>query len=67
MNKLSSSPKQIINYYETCEIVYKLFWNLDQSHAMHAGYWDEKVKNLTEALERQNEVLKYGIFYGEKT
>lgn len=49
--------RQIVDYFDTCDIDYKLFWNLDKSYAMHFGYWDEKVKNFPQALERENEIL----------
>jgi cyclopropane fatty-acyl-phospholipid synthase-like methyltransferase len=47
----------IIEYYDTCESDYRLFWDLDQSLAMHAGYWDETTKKLRDALRRENEIL----------
>ncbi len=49
--------EQIIHYYETCENDYRLLWDLDYSHAMHAGYWDEQTKTLRDALRRENEIL----------
>lgn len=54
-NRISS--QQIINYYDSCDIDYRLIWNLDRSYAMHFGYWDEKVKNFPQSLERENEAL----------
>lgn len=54
-NKISS--QQIIDYYDSCDIDYKLYWNLNKSYAMHFGYWDEKVKNFPQSLERENEIL----------
>lgn len=49
--------RQIVDYYDTCDIDYRLIWNLDKSYAMHFGYWDEKVKNFPQSLERENEIL----------
>ena len=49
--------RQIVDYYDSCNIDYKLIWNLDRSYAMHFGYWDEKVKNFSQSLERENEIL----------
>lgn len=49
--------EEIIHYYDTCESDYRLFWDLDQSLAMHAGYWDSQTKTLRDALRRENEVL----------
>jgi len=51
------NKSQIIKYYDSCEIDYKLAWHLNTCLAMHAGYWDNKVANLPQALERENEVL----------
>lgn len=47
----------IIQYYDTCETDYRLFWDLDRSHAMHAGYWDQTTRTLRDALRRENEIL----------
>lgn len=49
--------EEIVHYYDTCEMNYKRWWNLDKSLAMHAGYWDETTKTLSEALSKENEVL----------
>ncbi len=49
--------QQIVDYYDACNIDYRLIWNLDKSYAMHFGYWDKKVKNFSQSLERENEVL----------
>ncbi len=59
--------EQIIDYYDTCESDYRLLWDLDYSHAMHAGYWDESTRSLREALKRENEILAeiVGIKKGE--
>ncbi len=54
---MPSNLDKIIEYYDSCEIDYKLIWNLNRSYAMHFGYWDEGVKTLPQALERTNEVL----------
>ena len=49
--------KTIIHYYETCEIDYRLVWHLDESCAMHLGYWDTDVKRVRQALARENAIL----------
>lgn len=51
------TQQQIIEYYESCNIDYKLIWNLGKFGAMHFGYWDNKVKNFPQSLERENEIL----------
>lgn len=49
--------EEIIRYYDECEVDYRLLWDLNNSHAMHAGYWDEHTKSLRDALRRENEIL----------
>lgn len=48
---------QIVRYYDECEDHYRKFWDLDQSLAMHAGYWDETTKTLRQALEKENQIM----------
>ena len=55
--KMQSKTSNIIEYYDSCESDYRIFWNLDDSLAMHAGFWDHTTKTLSEALARENEVL----------
>ncbi len=52
-----SLKKEIIKYYNTCEVNYKRWWDLDRSLAMHAGFWDESTTTLPEALIKENEIL----------
>ncbi len=49
--------KEIIHYYDTCEINYRRWWDLDRSLAMHAGFWDASTKTLSQALAKENETL----------
>jgi len=49
--------EEIVRYYDQCQIDYSLFWDLNHSRAMHAGYWDETTRSLRDALKRENEVL----------
>lgn len=60
--------KEIVQYYDTCEVDYQLLWDLDYSHAMHAGYWDSQTRSLRDALRRENEVLaeRVGLKEGER-
>jgi len=60
--------EEIVKYYDECETDYRLFWDLDRSLALHAGYWDSTTRTLHEALARENEVLaqKAKIQSGEK-
>ena len=65
---MKQEDKKIIDYYDACEGDYRLAWNLDKSLAMHAGYWDETVSSLPEALARENAILaeRAGIQGGER-
>lgn len=49
--------EEIVRYYESCEVDYRLLWDLNHSYAMHAGYWDETTTSLRDALRRENEIL----------
>ena len=61
------TKQEIIHYYDTCEANYKRWWDLDRSLAMHAGFWDNSTKSLTDALAKENETLAdiAGIKAGE--
>lgn len=62
------SSKDIAQYYDVSEDHYMYFWDLNQSHSLHYGYWDTTTKNFREALSNINEVLakKAGIAAGSK-
>lgn len=47
----------IVTYYNSTENAYKDSWDLNNSLAIHYGYWDEKVKNFPQSLLRMNEVM----------
>lgn len=49
--------KKIIDYYTHTEHSYKDSWDLNNSLAIHYGYWDKKVKNFPQSLIRMNEVM----------
>ena len=51
------SKSHTIKYYDSTIIDYRLVWDLKSSLAMHYGYWDDRVRNLREALQRENEIL----------
>ena len=48
---------EIVNYYDTCGIDYRLLWRLDRCLAMHYGYWDETTEGVSDALVRENQIL----------
>ena len=49
--------KKIIAYYKDTENAYKDSWDLNNSLAIHYGYWDQKVKSFPQSLLRMNEVM----------
>ncbi|HEU4860857.1 MAG TPA: methyltransferase domain-containing protein [Chitinophagaceae bacterium] len=55
--QLTNYHKKIVDYYLESENAYKDSWDLNNSHAIHYGYWDEKVKNFPQSLLRMNEVM----------
>jgi tocopherol O-methyltransferase len=48
---------KIVEYYKATENAYKDSWDLENSLAIHYGYWDKKVKNFPQSLIRMNEVM----------
>jgi tocopherol O-methyltransferase len=49
--------KKIIEYYKDTENAYKDSWDLNNSFAIHYGYWDAEVKSFPQSLLRMNEVM----------
>lgn len=49
--------QKIIDYYRDTENAYRDSWDLDNSLAIHYGFWDEKVRTFPESLQRMNEVM----------
>ncbi len=49
--------KKIEEYYNNTENAYKDSWDLDNSLAIHYGYWDATVNSFPESLQRMNEVM----------
>jgi len=49
--------RKIIQYYKDSENAYKDSWDLNNSLAIHYGYWDSKVKSFSQSLVRMNEVM----------
>lgn len=57
MSSETTSEERIVEYCDSCEIDYRLIWDLNKSLAMHFGYWDDEADNFSQALERENEIL----------
>jgi ubiquinone/menaquinone biosynthesis C-methylase UbiE len=53
----STYHKAIIGYYNSTEHSYKDAWDLNNSLAIHYGYWDSKVQSFPQSLLRMNEVM----------
>jgi tocopherol O-methyltransferase len=53
----SEYHQRIIDYYRDTENAYKDSWDLNNSLAIHYGYWDEKVESFPQSLIRMNEVM----------
>jgi len=51
------SSEDIAKYYDVSEDHYTYFWDLNQSHALHYGYWDATTKTFRDALENINKIL----------
>ena len=48
---------EIVDYYDNCEVDYRILWRLDRCLSLHYGYWDETTERVSEALIREIEVL----------
>jgi len=57
MNSSNPYHQKITDYYRDTENAYKDSWDLNNSLAIHYGYWDEKVKTFPQSLLRMNEVM----------
>jgi tocopherol O-methyltransferase len=60
--------QRIVQYYKESEDAYKDSWDLNNSLAIHYGYWDEKVKTFSQSLTRMSEIMMEaaGIQQGDK-
>lgn len=62
------SEADIIRYYETCEVDYRVNWLLDAHKCLHYGTWEEGTRSFGEALENTHRRLAdlAGIRGGER-
>ena len=49
--------KKIVAYYKDTENAYKDSWDINNSLAIHYGYWDSAVQSFPQSLLRMNEVM----------
>lgn len=55
--KKNEYHERIVQYYHDTEHAYKDSWDLNNSLAIHYGYWDDQVKSFPESLLRMNEIM----------
>lgn len=62
------SAKEVVTYYDQCEVDYRWLWHLDDNAAMHYGYWNEDTRHLREALKNMNQYVidKLDIQQGQR-
>ncbi len=62
------SEADIVTYYETCSLDYRVNWRLDACKCLHYGYWDPTTRNFDAALVNTHRVLaqRAGIRGGER-
>lgn len=48
------NEKDIIEYYENCQVDYEICWHLNSEMCMHYGYWTKGIKTLRKALNQMN-------------
>jgi tocopherol O-methyltransferase len=53
----SEYQQRIIQYYKESENAYKDSWDLNNSLAIHYGYWDNTVQTFPQSLTRMSEVM----------
>ncbi len=51
------SNVEIAEYYDRTAIHYRRAWDLNNSLALHYGYWDQRVQSFSASLQRMNEAL----------
>ena len=54
MSSPSINEREIVDYYDHCQIDYSLVWQLDEVMCMHYGYWDDTTPHHRAALQLMN-------------
>lgn len=57
MNILAVNEREIVAYYDHCEVDYAIVWHLKTHHCMHYGYWEKGTRRLRQALDLMNQRL----------
>jgi tocopherol O-methyltransferase len=55
--QMTEYHRRIVDYYHSTENAYKDSWDLNNSLAIHYGYWDRQVNSFPRSLIRMNEVM----------
>ena len=65
---MNFSPRDVADYYDQTLNHYQKWWHLDDSLAVHYGFWKEGTKSFSEALQNTNSFLAEfaGIKIGDK-
>lgn len=54
MSSPSINEREIVDYYENCQVDYSLVWQLDEVMCMHYGYWEDNTPHHRAALQMMN-------------
>lgn len=57
MSKELEHQEKIIDYYNTTQLFYELFWHGRKALGLHYGFWVDGVSNRENAIIKENEVL----------
>jgi cyclopropane fatty-acyl-phospholipid synthase-like methyltransferase len=49
--------QDVSNYYDHTEVHYRQFWRLEESMALHYGFWNKETKTFNESLKNTNSEL----------
>jgi cyclopropane fatty-acyl-phospholipid synthase-like methyltransferase len=62
------SEADIVHYYESCSLDYRINWRLDACQCLHYGYWDPSTRSFDEALVNTHRVMatRAGVRGGER-
>lgn len=49
--------EEVESYYDQTENHYRQFWKLDKNMSLHYGVWNDKTRNLSQAMDNTNKQL----------
>ena len=62
MSSPAINEREIVDYYENCQVDYSLVWQLDEVMCMHYGYWDDTTPHHRSALQMMNKKAAEAAF-----